>query len=197
LGLLTNSEIAPYFITVARLSEPHKGQDMIIRAMPSLLRHDPRVRYVIAGEGPLKASFSALAARLGVGHAVRLVGPVDEAAKAVLLRSCRAFVMVSREIRRPALFEGFGIAYLEAALAGRPSLAGRSGGTADAVVHEETGLLVHPLSLPETTQAALRLLDDADYADRLGWQARDRARAGFTWEHAIARMEGCLESVLP
>jgi phosphatidylinositol alpha-1,6-mannosyltransferase len=104
--------------------------------------------------------------------------------------------MVSRESRRPALFEGFGIGYLEAALAGRPSLAGASGGVSDAVVHAETGLLVDPLSVEAVTAAALRLLEDPRLADSLGAAARARAERDFTWEVAIGRMERCLESVL-
>ena len=125
-----------------------------------------------------------------------MIGAVDDATKDALLASCRAFVMVSRESRRPALFEGFGIVYLEAALAGRPALAGASGGVPDAVVDEETGLLVDPLSVPAVTAAALRLLDDPELADSLGERARRRAERDFTWEVAVGRMERCLESVL-
>jgi len=195
LNLVIDAQVAPYFVTVARLCEPHKGQDLVIRALPSLLRRNPRVRYMIAGKGPLEERFSALADRLGVAHAVHFLGPVNEAVKSTLLRNCRAFVMVSREVRRPALFEGFGIAYLEAALVGRPSLGGRAGGASDAVVDGETGLLVNPLSVAEITKALLRLLEDPDYADSLGRRARERATANYTWERAIERMEVCLESV--
>ncbi len=195
LGLVSGERVLPYLLTVARLWEGHKGQDMVIRALPALLRQHPDVRYVIAGEGPLAAELSGLAERLGVAHAVHLPGAVDEGAKGALLRSCRALVMVSREIRRPPLFEGFGIVYLEAALAGRPSVAGRSGGAPDAVIHGETGLLVDPLSLSEVTDATSRLLGDPGYADELGRRACERANADFTWDHAVARIERALESV--
>ena len=193
LGLAGEGRAAPYFLTVARLWERHKGQEMIIRALPALLRSHPEVKYVIAGEGPLAGAFRSLAERLGVADAVRFPGTVDEAAKGALLRGCRAHVMVSREMRDPPLFEGFGIAYLEAALAGRPSIAGRSGGTPDAVVHGETGLLVNPLSLEEVTHAVALLLEDPAYADELGTRARARAESGFTWDHAIGRIEQALE----
>ena len=152
---------------------------------------------MIAGQGPLAPELSRLADRLGVGSAVRMVGAVDEPTKAALLAACRAFVMVSREQRRPALFEGFGIGYIEAALAGRPALGGASGGVPDAVVDGETGLLVDPLSVPAVTAAALRLLDEPGLADALGARAQVRARRDFTWEVAITRMERCLASVLP
>jgi phosphatidylinositol alpha-1,6-mannosyltransferase len=198
LGLVDQASNArvPFFLTVSRLDPPHKGQDMFIRALPEVLARRPEVRYVIAGEGDLATELHALACRLGVGEAVVMAGLVDERTKSTLLRACRTFVMLSRESRKPALFEGFGIAFLEAALAGRPSLAGDSGGVRDAVVHEQTGLVVDPLSLPDITRAALRLLDDRAYCDDLGRRAHARAWAGYTWDAAAARIEHRLESAL-
>jgi phosphatidylinositol alpha-1,6-mannosyltransferase len=196
LGLVRDGTTVPFFLTISRLDEPHKGHDVFLRALPALRERYPDLEYVIAGEGALVRELSLLADRLGVGQAVRMFGSIDEATKGALLAYCRAFVMVSRESRRPALFEGFGIVYLEAALAGRPSLAGASGGVADAIVSEETGLLVDPLSVPAITAAAMRLLDDPELADSLGERARVRAQRDFTWAVAVGRMERCLESML-
>ncbi len=198
LGLVdpVTATVAPFFLTVSRLVEAHKGQDMFIRALPRLLARRPGLRYVIAGQGELKASLRRLADQVGVGHAVLMADLVDEATKSALLHACQAFVMLSRQSRRPALFEGFGIAFLEAALAGRPSLAGNSGGVPDAVVHEETGLLVDPLSLPDIRRGALRLLDHPGYARALGDRARARAMNDYTWKAAVDRVERRLEGVL-
>jgi phosphatidyl-myo-inositol dimannoside synthase len=196
LGLMRGRETVPFFLTVSRLTEPHKGHDAFLRALPALLARFPDVRYVIAGEGHLAAELSALASRLGVERAVLMTGAVDEATKAALMAGCRAFVMLSRESRRPALFEGFGIAYIEAAMAGRPSLAGDSGGVADSVLNGETGVVVDPLSLPEIVEGAARLLEDAAYADALGEHARARALRDYTWAAAVDRMERCMESLL-
>jgi phosphatidylinositol alpha-1,6-mannosyltransferase len=77
-------------------------------------------------------------------------------------------------------FEGFGIVFVEAALAGRPSIAGRSGGTADAVVDEVTGLVVDTERPGELTGALRRLLGDADLRRRFGRAADARARAQFS-----------------
>jgi phosphatidylinositol alpha-1,6-mannosyltransferase len=196
LGLIRGGEVVPFLLTVSRLTEPHKGHDAFMRALPALLARFPDVRYVIAGEGHLAPELKALASRLGVGRAVLMPGAVDEETKAALMAACRAFVMLSRESRRPALFEGFGIAYIEAAMAGRPSLAGDSGGVADSVLDGETGVLVDPLSLPEIVEGATRLLEDAAYADLLGSRARARALRDYTWTAAVERMERCMESLL-
>lgn len=196
LGLRREGRTVPFFLTVSRLAEPHKGHDVFLRALPIILGRHPDVRYVIAGGGPIAKDLSRLAHELGVEHAVRMPGDVDDSSKAALMSRCRAFVMPSRESRRPPLFEGFGIVYIEAAMAGRPSLAGASGGVADAVVNGETGLLVDPTSITGVADGALRLLDDPAYADALGERARERALRDHTWSAAIARMERCMESLL-
>jgi phosphatidylinositol alpha-1,6-mannosyltransferase len=197
LGLISGKQVVPFFLTVSRLTERHKGHETFLRALPALLARCPDVRYVIAGEGALAGELSALAARLNVQHAVRMPGAVDERTKGALMANCRAFVMLSRELRRPALFEGFGIAFIEAAMAGRPALAGDSGGVPDSVLDGQTGVLVDPLSLPAVIEGALRLLEDPGYAKTLGERASARALREYTWSAAIERMERCMESVLP
>ena len=196
LGLMSGEQVVPFFLTVSRLTEPHKGHGMFLRALPTLLARCADVRYVLAGEGELAGDLSALATRLGVQHAVHMPGAVDERTKGALMANCRAFVMLSRELRRPALFEGFGIAFIEAAMAGRPALAGDSGGVPDSVLDGQTGVLVDPLSLPAVIEGALRLLDDPGYAKTLGERASARALRDYTWSAAIERMERCMESVL-
>ena len=196
LGLMAANGATPFFLTVSRLSEGHKGHDVFLRALPSVLRRHPEAKYVIAGEGPMSDDLRALSRELGVDHAVLMPGGVDEMTKTALMASCRAFVMPSRESRKPPLFEGFGVVFIEAAMAGRPALAGASGGVADAVINGETGLLVDPLSVVEVVDGALRLLDDPAYADALGARARERALRDYTWDAAITRMERCMEGVL-
>lgn len=196
LGLMAAGGVAPFFLTVSRLTEPHKGHDVFLRALPSVLRRHPDAKYVIAGEGPMSPDLRALSRELGVEDAVLMPGGIDESTKAVLMATCRAFVMPSRESRRPPLFEGFGVVFIEAAMAGRPSLAGASGGVADVVVDGETGVLVDPRSVAEVAHGAQRLLDDPAYADALGASARQRALRDYTWDAAIARMERCMEALL-
>jgi phosphatidylinositol alpha-1,6-mannosyltransferase len=196
LGLKSEEGTYPYFLTVSRLQEPHKGHDVFLHALPTILAVHPDVRFVIAGEGPLAHQLWNLAQRLGIHESVHLIGAIDEDSKGSLMRSCVAYVMLSRESRRPALFEGFGIAYIEAALAGRPSLAGASGGVADAVVHNGTGLVVDPISVQAAVDAALCLLANPEYANALGQAGRIRAENEFTWDQACERMECVLREAL-
>jgi phosphatidylinositol alpha-1,6-mannosyltransferase len=79
--------------------------------------------------------------------------------------------------------EGFGIVFLEAAAAGVAQLAGRSGGSEEAVVDGRTGLVVDRPSDPTAIADSLaRLLDDPGLRARLGAAARERAVTEFDYD---------------
>jgi phosphatidylinositol alpha-1,6-mannosyltransferase len=195
LGLLDPSgEVFPFFLTIARLAEPHKGHDTVIRALPPLVARHPEARYVVAGDGPLRGSLARLASISGVEESVVFLGHVDETTKGALLAGCRALVMPSREAPAAAQFEGFGIAFLEAALAGRPSIGGAAGAVPEVVLGGTTGLIVDPQNSAELLEAMMRLMD-SHFADELGERARERAVA-FTWRKMTAAVDRALSELL-
>jgi phosphatidylinositol alpha-1,6-mannosyltransferase len=102
------------------------------------------------------------------------------------MASCDVLVQMSRESSDGGA-EGFGIVCLEAAAAGKPVVAGRSGGLIDAVVHDETGLLVQPDDPCEIADGILRILLDPDCGAQLGRQGQQRIARGFTWDHMARR----------
>ena len=175
----------PVVATLARL-EPRKGVDSVLRALPALgLRH-PGLVYCVGGAGADLARLQALAADLGVADRVVFLGQIDDlATKAALLTRADIHAMPSRRVG--ASVEGFGIAYVEAAWYGAPSIAGDDGGSADAVVHERTGLVCDGASADSVAAALARLLDDADLRRRLGAEAAAQARARHSWAAALPR----------
>ena len=167
-----------HILSLGRL-EARKGFDMVIRALPGL----PGARYTIAGSGPDEARLRALAAECGVASRVAFAGSVDEATKSVLLGQAEVFAM---PVRREGLsVEGFGLVYLEAAWFGVPSLAGLAGGAADAVVQDETGLLVDGSDAAAVRAGLASLLADQPLRERMGAAAQLRARRDFTWEAVL------------
>lgn len=171
----TGSEV---ILSVGRLVS-RKGHDTVIRALPRVAEVVPGVRYAVVGDGPMRAELEALAAAEGVRQRVEFRGFVPEAELPALYAAADLFAMVSRQIPASGDVEGFGIVYLEANAAGLAVLAGRSGGVEDAVVDEETGLLVDP-EKPEEVAAALgRLLRDPVLRGRLAEQGRQRVRREF------------------
>ncbi len=179
-------------LTVARLT-PRKGHAAVLDAFARILPEFPDAVYVIAGTGPEQKALAALAARLGIAHAVRFTGYVPESDLPDLYRLCELFVMMNHEVDGD--IEGFGMVFLEANAAGKPVLGGASGGTFDAVVEGETGFLLDPEDTAGLA-ARLRLLlrDDALRA-RLGARGRERACAEFGWESRAAQLGRITEAL--
>ena len=182
LKLLGEDAGAPRLLTVSRL-EPRKGVDQVIRSLPDLVRHFPKLVYYVGGGGADRTRLEALVHELGMQAHVRFLGFVPEALKPALYEAVDVFVMPVR--RDGDSVEGFGIVYMEAAYYGTPSLAGSEGGAVDAVLDEQTGLIVDGLDQAAITQQLQRLLGDDALRRRLGAAARDRARREFAWSHAV------------
>ena len=175
---------SPVIATLARL-EPRKGADAVIRAMPEILNDHPRCVYAVAGGGADRPRLEALATSLGVKDAVVFLGRVSDAEKAALLASADVFAMPVR--REGQSVEGFGLTYLEAAWFGVPSLAGRDGGAADAVLDGKTGLVCDGADQGDVTRGLLSLLGDAALRKRLGAAAQERVKRELTWPVTIHR----------
>jgi phosphatidylinositol alpha-1,6-mannosyltransferase len=92
--------------------------------------------------------------------------------------------------------EGFGIVFLEAAAAGVPSVAGDSGGAAEAVEDGETGIVIHDPADPEAVADGLdRLLSDPDLARQQGLAARRRAEESFGYDTLAGRLRSALDGM--
>lgn len=88
--------------------------------------------------------------------------------------------------------ESFGISFLEANACGKPVIAGRSGGTADAVIDGETGLLVDPHDVDAIASAIILLLTDRDLACRIAENGRRRVERELSWEKVGEKLDGIL-----
>jgi glycosyltransferase involved in cell wall biosynthesis len=154
-------------LAVSRLTG-QKGIDVAIRALAAL---PGDVVLVVLGEGPDRASLERLARELGVEQRVFLLGRVPDVA--AWLRRAEVFV-------HPARWEGFGLAVLEAMLAGLPVVATRVSSLPELVVDGETGLLVAADDAAALAAAVSSALDQP----ALGNAGHTRARAEFS----VARM---------
>ena len=167
-------------VAVGRLVE-QKGHEVAVRALLRLRRRYPATVLVVLGEGPLREHLEQLADELGIGAALILPGNVQ----AVGPWLARAEVFV-----HPARWEGFGLALLEAMLAGLPVVATRVSSIPEVVADEETGLLVPPEDDAALAEALGRMLADPARAARMGALGRQRAREHFS---ASRMVEGTLE----
>lgn len=152
---------------------PHKRVEYAIEAVAKLRTELPDLGLAVVGAGDWAGELHRVAADLGVADAVTFHGQVDSATRDRIL--AQAWVLAV-----PSVKEGWGLAVLEAAAQGTPSVAFRSaGGVTESVVDGETGLLADD---QEDFTARLRslLVDGAERA-RLGENARNRART-FSWD---------------
>lgn len=165
-------------LSVGRLVT-RKGHDRVIESMPVILQHIPNAIYMIVGDGPERGRLEALAKTTGVTESVLFVGSVSGNERLNEYYSLAdQFIMVCRELEKGDA-EGFGIVYLEAASAGVPVIAGRSGGASEAVLDEVTGLLVAPESHAEIATAIIRFASDAKLRERLARAGYKRAKTQF------------------
>ena len=154
-------------LAVSRLTE-QKGVDVAVRALASM--PDDTV-LVVLGEGPARAELESLARELGVERRVFLPGRVPDVS--AWLRRATLFV-------HPARWEGFGLAVLEAMLAGLPVVASNVSSLPELVADGATGVLVRPDDPGALALGLARALEEPS----LGAAGRDRAHAEFS----VARM---------
>ena len=186
---------APTIVTVSQLAYRYKGHDVIARALPLVAATVPDVGWVVVGDGPLRGFVEELAGSYGVGDRVVMTGSVPDAERDRLLDKAHVFCMPSRVPASGVGGEGFGIAYLEASARALPVVAASSGGTVDAVVDGETGLLVEPLDHVALADALGCLLVDRERAQRMGAAGRSRVHE-FAWSRIAARVEELLHTLV-
>ncbi len=156
-----------------------KGFDVLVRAIARVVSEVPQVLLVIAGTGPEQKALESLARSLGIREHVRFVGQVMGEDLVGLYQTCEVYSHLPRNEHDH--FEGFGIVYLEAAACGKPIVATRSGGVAEAVLDGRTGILVDEDDHEAATEAILRLLHYPALARSLGEEGRKYA-AKHSWE---------------
>jgi phosphatidylinositol alpha-1,6-mannosyltransferase len=181
----------PVLVTVARLSDRYKGHDVVLDALPAICERVGTVRWIVIGDGPLRAELEARTRSLSLGDAVQFIGHVGDAERDEWLDRATVFVMPSRLPPSGAGGEGFGIAYLEAGAHRLPVVAGDVAGARDAVVDGETGVLVEPSSPADVADAVSGLLLDPARATRMGAAGARRA-AELSWPRMVSRLEDVL-----
>lgn len=166
---------------------PEKGVERLIRAAALVRARRPEARFVVWGEGPLRADLELLVRRLGLDGVVELPGWTAEPEAA--LRALNIFVL-------PTLSEACSNVLLEAMATELPVVATRVGGNPALVVDEITGLLVPPGDPVALAKAILRLIEEPVLAGRLAAQARDHVRGAFGIGPMLARIEGLYDRAL-
>lgn len=186
---------APVVVTVGRLV-PRKGQDRLIAALPRLRRSVPGARLLVVGAGRDRRRLERLAKRHADG-AVVFAGSVEWSALPDYFRAGNVFAHPNRSRWRGLEQEGFGVVFLEAQACGRPVIAGRSGGSPEALEDGATGLLVDGRDVDQIAKALTTVLADPELGSRMGAAARDRVDPTWSWDSIVARLTDDLRTMAP
>ncbi len=160
--------------TVATLSQ-QKGLRDLIAVAARLRQHRDRIRFVVVGEGRLRAELEALRRELGVEDMVVLAGWVPEAA-AVAVPAFDVFF-------QPSLWEAMSVAVLEAMAAGKPVVATRVGENPHVIEDGVDGMLVNVGDIEGMASALERVMDSPDLRHRLGSAGVEKVANHFTVAH--------------
>jgi phosphatidyl-myo-inositol dimannoside synthase len=160
---------------------PRKGFDTLIRASAQLREEFPHLRVILGGEGRDRTRLERLAKKLGAP--VTFLGYVEDKQQPRWIAACDLMVMDCRSRWLGLEQEGFGIVFIEAASCALAQVAGRSGGSHDAVRDGETGIVVkNPRSVDELARVISSLVRDDHERARLARRALEIARFDFSWD---------------
>jgi glycosyltransferase involved in cell wall biosynthesis len=166
--------------------KPRKGLDLLLRVTAKLRPQLPNLRLVLVGEGTHRPVLEGLIAELDLHDVVRLHGREPDAR-----RLYGAFDILAHASES----EGGPNAVIEAAAARRPIVATRAGGTVEAVIDGESGLLVPVGDEAAFAGALLKLALDPALRERLGSAAWERAASVFGMDRFVAETAALYEEL--
>jgi glycosyltransferase involved in cell wall biosynthesis len=177
----------PMALTVSRLdiSERYKNIDLVIQAMPEVMKAVPEAFYVIVGEGADRARLEDVARQCGVSERVFFTGRVSDSDLSAYHLASDLFVL-------PSLKEGFGIVFLEAMHYGKACIGAHAGGISEVIEDGHTGFLVGTSTPEPLANAIVRLLSDANLRCEFGRKGQQRLEQEFSREAFRNRLEAIL-----
>ena len=170
----------PRLITVSRFDK-RKNHEKVIMALRNLKQQYPDIVYICIGYGDEEKNLKKLVQKLDLSSQVMFFKDISDELKNSLLAKSDIFVMPS--VIHKTSVEGFGIAYVEAAQHGVPSLGGRDGGASDAIDHKKTGLICDGNNLDDIYSSLNSMIDNKKYLE-FGKNAKEYV-SKFQWSKIV------------
>ncbi len=164
---------------VSRLNE-QKGHCYLIDAAPDIIATQPNVKFVLVGDGPLRSQLTQQIVANGVEDHFILLGFRQDVPE--ILPLFDVFTL-------PSLYEGLPNVVLEAMACGLPVVATPVDGTKEAVIDQETGLLVPVGEVRQLADNLLHVISDHDLKLKLGHAGRMRVEDEFSLDGQVKKFE--------
>ena len=184
-NLLKNK--SPILITVSRYDK-RKNHEKVIMALKNAKQIYPNIIYVCIGYGDEEDRLKKLTKELDLHENVLFLNNIPLNLKNALISLSNIFVMPSIIYKKSV--EGFGIAFVEAAQYGVPSIGGKDGGASDAIINNKTGLICDGNSLEEIYSSIINLLENKKYIE-FGKFAKENSEK-FLWSNIIEKYKRIL-----
>ena len=178
---------SPRLITVSRFDK-RKNHEKVIMALRNLKQNYPNIIYICVGYGDEEENIKKLVTELSLESQVMFFKNISNDLKNSLMVKSNIFVMPS--IIHKKSVEGFGIAYVEAAQYGVPSLGGKDGGGSDAIKHQKTGLICDGNNLDAVYSSINSMLENKKYLE-YGKAAKEDS-VNFGWNKIIEKYKKIL-----
>jgi len=177
----------PMIVFVGRMTV-QKGPDLLIEAIPDVLKDFPNAKFVFVGDGYLKTQLEKRVSELNLWHAVRFTGFVPDDWKTKIMKAADCIVVPSRN-------EPFGIVVLEAWSCYKPVIATHGTGAGELIWHDVTGLRVY--QAPNSIAWGIKeILRNPEKARWMGANGRYAAEKAFNWDKVAEETLKVYEEVL-
>jgi phosphatidyl-myo-inositol dimannoside synthase len=171
---------SPRLITVSRYDK-RKNHEKVIMALRNLKQQYPDIVYICIGHGDEEENIKKLVNELDLSSQVMFFKDISDDLKNALVAKSNIFVMPS--VIHKKSVEGFGIAYVEAAQHGIPSLGGKDGGASDAIDHDKTGLICDGNNLDDIYSSLNSMIENKKFIE-LGKNAKEFV-SKFQWNKIL------------
>jgi phosphatidylinositol alpha-1,6-mannosyltransferase len=163
---------------------PRKGHELVLKALQAVRQElDEPVCYVVVGSGPYRKELEIRASQLGVRENTVFTGFIPDKELHLYYSASDLVVMPSFNRTDSGDVEGFGIVYLEAYAHAKPVIGASAGGVPDAIMNEETGLLVSPGDTEALAAGILRLLKNSSESKRMGVYGQKLVMTRWNWDN--------------
>ena len=157
-----------------------KGVEFGIRAFAKALEQNQNMKLALAGEGDQRSYLESLSEELGIENNVKFLGARKDLPN--VLSACDSVIM-------PSLTEGFPRVAIEAMASAKPVIATRVGGTPEAIIHNQSGILVPSKDIEAMAGAIVNVANNSELANRLGPAARERTEQHYSASKYVTRLD--------